>query len=97
MNTLSAPETARRVFNPPTYDQVKEYGNESGHIIDAQRFVDFYQAKGWMVGKNKMKDWKAAVRNWATREKDFNVGKQNRQHEREQFSFPEGEEVKNEM
>ena len=32
--------------------------------MDADRFVDFYESKGWMVGKNKMKDWRAAVRTW---------------------------------
>lgn len=52
-------------FTPPTTQQVKEYAAEKGYILDADRFVDFYECKGWMVGKNKMKDWKAAVRNWA--------------------------------
>ena len=37
---------------------------ERGNDVDPERFVDFYEAKGWMVGKNKMKDWRAAVRNW---------------------------------
>ena len=32
--------------------------------MDAERFLDFYAAKGWMIGKNRMKDWRAAVRNW---------------------------------
>lgn len=36
--------------------------------LDAQRFVDFYECKGWMVGKNKMKNWKAAVRTWARKD-----------------------------
>jgi hypothetical protein len=36
-----------------------------GHRMEAERFVNFYESKGWMVGKNKMKDWRAAVRNWA--------------------------------
>ena len=35
--------------------------------IDAQQFIDFYEAKGWMIGKNKMKDWRAAVRTWTHR------------------------------
>ena len=55
-------------FTPPTVQQVEEYSRQSGHHVDAQRFVDFYESKGWMVGKNKMKDWKAAVRNWAKRD-----------------------------
>lgn len=51
-------------FSPPTVDEVKSYASEKGYAIDAERFCDFYASKGWMVGKNKMKDWRAAVRNW---------------------------------
>ena len=54
-------------FAPPTVDEVDVYAAEKGLRIDAQRFVDFYESKGWMVGKNKMKDWKAAVRGWCSR------------------------------
>ena len=53
---------------PPSYEQVSSYCQERGNDVDAQRFLDFYQSKGWMVGKNKMKDWKAAVRSWERRE-----------------------------
>jgi hypothetical protein len=56
-------KTVKR-FVPPTLDQVQQYCRERGRGVDAERFVDFYQAKGWMVGSNKMKDWKAAVRTW---------------------------------
>jgi hypothetical protein len=52
-------------FRKPNVDEVKSYCHESGYKIDAERFVDFYECKGWKVGKNPMKDWKAAVRNWA--------------------------------
>ena len=52
-----------KVFKAPTLEQLKaEFPN-----LDAQRFHDFYSSKGWMVGKNKMKDWKAAARNWLSR------------------------------
>jgi hypothetical protein len=51
-------------FKPPTIDEVKAYCTERKNGVDAERFVDFYEAKGWMLGKNKMKDWKAAVRTW---------------------------------
>ncbi len=54
----------RVAFAPPTVDDVRGYCSEKGYKADAERFVDFYESKGWMVGKNKMKDWKAAVRNW---------------------------------
>ena len=51
-------------FTPPTYDEVFNYCVERNNGIDAQRFIDFYSAKGWLVGKNKMKDWRAAIRTW---------------------------------
>lgn len=53
-----------RRFTPPTYEQVSSYCSERNNNVDAQRFVDHYQANGWMRGKTKMKDWKAAVRFW---------------------------------
>ena len=52
------------VFKPPTVDEVAEYCFERNNGIDANTFVDFYSSKGWIVGKTKMKDWKAAVRTW---------------------------------
>lgn len=51
-------------FIPPDVPEVKAYCMERGNDVDPERFVNFYEAKGWMVGKNKMKDWRAAVRNW---------------------------------
>lgn len=51
-------------FQPPTYEDVARYRNEHGYDVDPKSFVDFYTSKGWMVGRNKMKDWHAAVRNW---------------------------------
>ena len=51
-------------FVPPTVDEVKAYCDERNNKVDPDRFVDFYSSKGWMIGKNKMKDWKAAVRTW---------------------------------
>ena len=59
----------KKVFTPPTVEEVTTYCQERGNNIEPQRFVDFYESKGWMVGKNKMKDWKAAVRNWENRDK----------------------------
>lgn len=57
-------KTAKR-FCPPTLEEVKAYCAEKEYTIDAERFIDFYTSKGWFVGKNKMKDWRAAVRNWS--------------------------------
>ena len=51
-------------FTPPTVSEVLNYCRERKNRVDPQRFVDFYTSKGWMVGKTKMKDWKAAVRTW---------------------------------
>lgn len=47
-----------------TVEEVKQYCEENNYKLDAQRFVDFYESKGWMIGKNKMKSWQAAVRTW---------------------------------
>ena len=51
-------------FIPPTIEQIRDYCIDRNNLVDPERFYNFYQAKGWMVGKNKMKDWKAAVRTW---------------------------------
>lgn len=57
-------EASVKRFVPPTVDMVRDYCNERNNGIDPNVFVDFYDSKGWMVGKNKMKNWKAAVRTW---------------------------------
>ena len=51
-------------FTAPTLEEVKEYCSERKNGVDAERFVNYYTANGWKVGKNPMKDWKAAVRSW---------------------------------
>lgn len=51
---------------PPTPELVAAYSSSIGYPLDGQKWCDFYAAKGWMVGKSKMKDWQAAVRNWKT-------------------------------
>lgn len=58
----------RKRFTPPTVDEVAAYCGERNNRIDPQTFVDFYASKGWVVGKSKMKDWKAAVRTWEKRD-----------------------------
>lgn len=64
-------EKARR-FIPPSVEEVEQYCIERNNNIDAQSFIDFYESKGWMIGKNKMKDWKAAVRTWERSRKQEN-------------------------
>jgi hypothetical protein len=51
-------------FTPPTLEEVQNYCRERGNQVDPEKWYDFYSAKGWMIGKNKMKDWRAAVRTW---------------------------------
>ncbi len=51
-------------FTPPTLEEVQAYCIERGNNVDANRFIDYYTSNGWKVGKNTMKDWKAAVRTW---------------------------------
>ncbi len=58
------PPKKRKKFVPPSLQEVQEYCNERNNGVDAWRWYNFYQAKGWLIGKNKMKDWKAAVRTW---------------------------------
>lgn len=57
----------RPYFVPPTVEEVREYCQERSNGIDAALFVDFYEARGWTVGRGKMRDWKAAVRTWERR------------------------------
>lgn len=57
-------KNTRSCFFPPTVEMVKKYCDERGNSINPEAFVDFYSSKGWMIGKNKMKDWKASVRTW---------------------------------
>lgn len=51
-------------FFPPTLEEVKAYCSERGNRVDAERWFDYYTSNGWKVGKNQMKDWRAAVRTW---------------------------------
>lgn len=61
-------------FVPPTVEQAKAYIVEQGLNVDAERFCDYYQSNGWKVGRSAMKDWKAAVRNWARRDRQPGAG-----------------------
>lgn len=62
-------------FHPPTIDEVAEYCREKGYNIDAEHFVSYYESNGWRVGKNPMKDWRAACRTWARNEYSKPAGK----------------------
>lgn len=83
--------SARARFTPPTVDDVNAYCRERGIAVDAQRFVDFYASKGWRVGSSPMKDWKAAVRNWAARDRSEAKQKQNPALNYEQHTYTEAD------
>lgn len=63
-------QTAKR-FTPPSLEDIQAYCSEMGYSFDPQRFLDFYESKGWMVGKTKMENWKAALRGWNSRQPEF--------------------------
>lgn len=62
-------------FTPPTVEEVREYCIERNNGVDPAMFVDFYISKGWKIGKNKMKDWRAAVRTWEAKQREDNASK----------------------
>ena len=78
-NTPKAEKKER--FKAPTVEEVKEYCTERGNNIDAQHFIDYYSARGWMLGKNHIKDWKACIRTWE-RNDSFKPQKHNEQPEK---------------
>ena len=59
----------KKPFKSPTVDEVKAYCLERKNSVDAEHFVDYYEARGWQLGKGSMRDWKATVRTWEKREK----------------------------
>ncbi len=66
----------KALFKKPSINEIRDYCNERGNNIEAEAFIDFYESKDWKIGKNKMKDWKAAVRTWERREiKKSTMGK----------------------
>ena len=58
-------------FQKPTLEDIRAYCMGRGNNVDAEQFYNFYESNGWMVGKNHMKDWRAAVRTWEKREKEI--------------------------
>lgn len=67
----------RKHFVKPTVEEIEKYCWEKGYdMVNAGYFFDYYESKGWLVGKTPMKDWKAAVRNWAKNEKEWKPKKE---------------------
>ena len=65
-------KTATKRFVAPSLDEVIAYKSEKNLSINPAQFIDFYESKGWIVGKSKMRDWKAAARGWSQREEKSN-------------------------
>ena len=83
--------TTRTGFQKPTIEEVKAYAERNGKALaDPERFYDFYEANGWKVGKNKMKDWKASVRYWEKNEKKFSPTTDKK---REAYTYTEGGDI----
>lgn len=59
-----------KIFKKPTVDEVAQYCQERKNSVNPQHFIDHYEANGWKVGKNPMKDWRAAVRTWERNDYD---------------------------
>lgn len=64
VNDIKESKEKKPRFYPPTLEELKKYIADNKYNVDPERFIDYYTANGWTVGKNRMKDWKAAVRNW---------------------------------
>ena len=58
----------KKVFKKPTIEEIQAYCDERNNGINAEAFYDFYESKDWMIGKNKMKDFKACIRTWEQRQ-----------------------------
>ena len=76
----------RFAFRPPDVNEVRSYCQERKNKVDPEKFVNFYSAKGWYIGKNKMKDWRAAVRTWE-KEETARSGTTTRRHNFEQSDY----------
>lgn len=87
LNKKNIVTTTPKKFVKPTEDEVAQYCAERGNDINAAEFVDFYESKGWVVGKSPMKDWRAAVRTWENSHKKHYNNEQrnskNRQYNQE--------------
>lgn len=85
MNNTSMNNTINNVskakaFHKPTLDEVISYCWERGNNVDPERFIDYYESNGWRVGKNPMKDWRAAVRTWERGDNTTSSNNYNKTH-----------------
>ena len=82
-DSIGNSKTPRRKIIPPELDWIKEYCKERNNNVDPEKFFDFYESKGWKVGKEKMKDWEASVRTW---EKDDNRKQEPKKNDFKKFT-----------
>ena len=71
-NSINKNSINNNSFKKPTIEEIKNYCEERNNNINAETFYNFYESKGWYVGKNKMKDWKACIRTWEQKNKKEN-------------------------
>ena len=93
VNTTSNNTMNKGRFTPPTLTEVIDQCNFSGAGIDPQGFIDFYESKGWMIGKNKMKCWKSAMRTWARKDKERNRERSVKQKQKQKPSGLKGRDI----
>ncbi|MBK5722537.1 hypothetical protein JGH11_16810 [Dysgonomonas sp. Marseille-P4677] len=85
--TREKEKTKKEIFRKPSLQEVVEYCRHRENDLDPQTFVDFYEAKNWMIGKNKMKDWQACVRTWEGKQNEnrHNAAKHSKNKDYEMF------------
>ena len=93
IDNIKEKEIKRKVFTKPTIEEIQEYCSERNNGINAEAFYDFYESKDWMIGKNKMKDWKACIRTWGNKTKEKIPNWFNKQNEIKKATKEEQEEI----
>ena len=68
--TPNGDNSKEKKFRKPTLQEVEDYCKERNNNINAEQFINFYESKGWKIGSSKMKDWKAAIRTWESKQKE---------------------------
>ena len=81
-------------FQKPTIEEIRQYCMEKGYNVDAEQFFNFYESKGWVVGKSPMKNWRAAVSTWNKREKEV---PQRKRESRKESAFEHNLKVMDQM
>ena len=92
INSLSLKGSSR--FQKPTIEEIRQYCLEKGYNVDAEQFFNFYESKGWVVGKAPMRNWRAAVSTWNKREKEV---PQRKRESRKESAFEHNLKVMDQM